>query len=202
MGRRTEHLIAHWVTKLRSPPLSRQVVFFAAYDQEILFSRGNLCHFTFPFRDIRAFATLERHLSPFCTSLFFSLTRSFPRANTTRPPLTSNTILKCWCGDAGYAKNGKADEADCDMACAGDSDEDCGGKNLISVYGSGTTTTPAPATTTPAPASATPAPVSPTPIQEGFIGCYKDDQDNRALDTKKSSSADMTAAVRHSTGVL
>ena len=94
--------------------------------------------------------------------------------------------IQCWCGDADtdFDQHGASNEAECDIPCAGNAGEDCGGFYWGSVYSNsaGPGVTPAPVD------GATPAPVdgsTPAPVDGsgggGFtlLGCYPDVEDTR-----------------------
>ncbi|CAM9766583.1 unnamed protein product [Scytosiphon promiscuus] len=109
---------------------------------------------------------------------------------------------QCWCGDnANYDANGPGI---CDMACAGASDgEMCGGLDAVSVYASGGGPGPSPVSLTLSPAAVpTPSPEAPpaapstdAPVPDGFLGCFTDSKDDRALSEKILSADEMSAAI-------
>lgn len=85
---------------------------------------------------------------------------------------------QCFCSSASdvYDEFG---EATCDMNCAGDSSETCGGFNAISIYAHKDS-------------------VTPSPVSSGgysYVGCYLDNQNNRVLNTALVSDDSMTTEV-------
>lgn len=82
----------------------------------------------------------------------------------------------------------------CDMKCTGDSNEICGGRDLINVYKREGQAGPGP-TPTPKPAPA------PTPKGDGcgkYEGCYKDYGYSRVLNGRSTSRRDMDSKVTKS----
>ncbi|CAM9620699.1 unnamed protein product [Ectocarpus sp. 6 AP-2014] len=82
---------------------------------------------------------------------------------------------ECWCGDnADYDANGAGE---CELPCAGDSEETCGGHFAMSVYTHGVVT------------------VDPVDsVDPAYLGCYYDPSDDRIF-MRDDSSDDMTAEV-------
>ncbi|CAN0308076.1 unnamed protein product [Ectocarpus fasciculatus] len=81
---------------------------------------------------------------------------------------------ECWCGSAGadYALHGES--ADCTYACAGDTDQTCGGFDAANVYlytGDDAPTT------------------------SSFVGCYEDEPDARIMNLALTDSSSMTKEV-------
>lgn len=77
--------------------------------------------------------------------------------------------LQCWCGDDNYDLYGQSNR--CTMACAGDSDELCGGSYAMSVY------------------------ENEKPVPPGYVGCFTDKSPGRIM-TDQRRSGDMTAEAR------
>lgn len=95
------------------------------------------------------------------------------------PPHNFNTE-KCFCSVDGDDP-AELGTATCDMSCAGDSSQTCGGRDAISVY-EYTTTAPTP---TPPPASSS----------YDHLGCYTDVASPRVFTGKSTASNAMTAEV-------
>ena len=86
--------------------------------------------------------------------------------------------IECWCGDADtdFDQHGASNEAECDISCAGNAGENCGGFFWASVYSNsaGPGVTPAPVD------GATPAPVDGSGGGDfTLLGCYPDVEDTR-----------------------
>lgn len=84
-------------------------------------------------------------------------------------------LIQCFCGD-GSTDYDKYGEADCDMPCAGDENEVCGDRSVMSVYRYGI-------------ASPTPSPGS------TYLGCYADVKSDRIM-SEEDSGSNMTPEVR------
>lgn len=123
--------------------------------------------------------TAPRRCSALFTCTTFQICSSislFSHYFTVRTPFAT----QCWCGasDVDYAINGMGT---CDMACAGDDTETCGGFFAFNLYNVPT------AAPTPAP---TPAPtLYPVPT-----GCFRDLRDDRVM-TNMMTSSTMTPLV-------
>jgi hypothetical protein len=93
---------------------------------------------------------------------------------------------ECWCDTQYRLGGGPAPDGDaqCNMACSGNSSELCGGPNRLAVWelASAAISTPpaASSTTTSATASAS-APVSSSTSQWEYLGCYTDNVNTRTL---------------------
>ncbi|ADV23630.1 glucan endo-1,3-alpha-glucosidase agn1 [Cryptococcus gattii Ru294] len=95
---------------------------------------------------------------------------------------------ECYCGNS-LDSSKAADNSQCQYACTGDSSQKCGGVTRLGVYSLGSPTT----TTTTSPASSTTSTSAAT-----YVGCYKDNGDNRTLNGSKKISSSMTASVCNS----
>lgn len=105
----------------------------------------------------------------------------FPRYNVFR--------FQCFCGSSSDVV-GDVGFATCDMACAGNADEICGGWNVMSVYRYDYTT---PTPTVPP----TPAPLVITPTAYDYIGCAFDSNGHRVLSGESTKGdPEMTTEVR------
>lgn len=84
-------------------------------------------------------------------------------------------FIQCFCGD-GSTDYDQYGEADCGMPCAGDENEVCGDRSVMSVYRYGfESPTPTPGST--------------------YLGCYADVKSDRIM-SKEASESNMTAEVR------
>jgi hypothetical protein len=107
---------------------------------------------------------------------------------------------ECWCG-AYVGNSWTSNQADCNVACAGNSSQTCGGKSVFNVFEAQTKITLPPAgSQTPWPTASTPlisatSATSHTPAASAqptwqAVGCYKDlyPSTNRTLKTLSSAS--------------
>eukprot|EP00752_Nemacystus_decipiens_P018611 g16686.t1 len=86
--------------------------------------------------------------------------------------------VECWCAVDVNPRHG---EGTCDYPCAGDPVVSCGGFNAFDLFELERDGTPTP-------------PVPAAPVDDNYMGCYADDQDDRVLGVM-TSSRDMTSEV-------
>ncbi|CAM9721650.1 unnamed protein product, partial [Sphacelaria rigidula] len=94
---------------------------------------------------------------------------------------------ECFCGADTDTPEEAAEATNCDVPCAGDATENCGGKNAVSLYEFGGVSPP-----TPSPVDSEP----PTPTTSGYdsVGCVTDSPAARVLSLKSiKKQPDMTA---------
>eukprot|EP00903_Cladosiphon_okamuranus_P010393 g9831.t1 len=98
---------------------------------------------------------------------------------------------ECWCGEAGsdYTVYGEA-VGECIMACTGDSDEDCGGYDRMSVYLNDDVTEPVDPVDPVDPVG----PVDPTE-EAGYLGCFGDERGDRVFVAVVMESVEMSAEI-------
>lgn len=101
---------------------------------------------------------------------------------------------ECYCGNSFSNGGGPAPDgsAGCNMACAGNAQETCGGANRLNVFqyggGSSTTTTPASSTTAPTSTSAGTGSATGLPGGWAYRGCYIDGANGRIMNTQEPDS--------------
>ncbi|OWZ77169.1 glucan endo-1,3-alpha-glucosidase agn1 [Cryptococcus neoformans Bt85] len=98
---------------------------------------------------------------------------------------------ECYCGNI-LDSSKVADNSQCQFACKGDSSQKCGGDTRLGVYSLGGSTTTTSSTTSTSAAAAS------TSVSATYVGCYKDNGDNRTLNGSKKISSSMTPSVCNS----
>lgn len=98
------------------------------------------------------------------------------RPSANHLPINVRPPSECFCGDSSPSKKA----SNCDMKCAGDGNEVCGGRDAITLYSSGSCPSHGGST-------------------DGVkkIGCYEDDPLDRVLDGRKTTDVkNMNAKVK------
>jgi WSC domain len=108
---------------------------------------------------------------------------------------------ECYCGNSFSNGGGPAPDgsAGCNMACAGNAQETCGGSNRLNVfqYGGGSSTTTTPASSAAASTSTSVGTGSATGLPKGWAyqGCYIDGANGRIMNTQEPDSNSNTIEV-------
>lgn len=95
---------------------------------------------------------LSRGSRPSSRAASFLLHISPHQTNEPRPNYCANTNTECYCGESLPASMVELSDTSCSMACAGDSEAFCGGRDAIMIYSldgdggatDGSTSTPPP----------------------------------------------------------